>query len=350
MTTIAPNDSNLAYSPANWLVQGSSAETINTGAYINALITGAPTSLTATFDLSGVSTPYPDLAITVDDGPTVRVPVAASVTVPLPTTNQYRKHTVSIVVVATSTTVSRWNRAVSVRFTGFSSPSTIGTERFRQAQDWVLCLGDSISEGFRALGLTDDVKGDDARFGWAHPLRALLGLEVGLVGFAGVGLTKGGNGGVPAVQDSWTQLWSGQPRTFSSTPAAIVINIGTNDQSADAGTVQSLMTSWLQAILASFSAAPIVVLRPFGGYQAAALTAACTAVADDRVTYVDTANWWSAADSMDGTHPYGYCNTSNLSPRIAAAVSSVLAGGGASPPVESNAFIMTSSGLVPLSA
>jgi lysophospholipase L1-like esterase len=350
VSTIAPNNSGILYSPYGWDVSSTRAVTIQGGAYLRALIVGDPNDLVATFDTTGLLGVVPELLVRVDELPPVRVAIAPTITINTGSLqNNWGKHTVEILVAGTDNSVDRWNGGTAVRFTGFTSASNISLGTIRRRTRTVMAIGDSISEGFRVLraGSGGDPSRNDSRLGWAYPLGDLLGAEVGVIGFAGVGISKPtGDGGVPKFGSSWKFLRNGVPRSFATTPDVVVINAGQNDSSYADATVQADMTAWLNDILATLPSVRVYVVRPWSGMKAAPIAAACAAVtAPSRVTYVDTAGWWNTADSPDGTHPYGYIHTADLSPRLADIVGNSLA---IAPIGETGVWVKTSSGKKPL--
>jgi lysophospholipase L1-like esterase len=328
--TINPNDTGILYSPYNWVVASGLAESINAGAYLKTIITGSPAAISLSFDMTNVSSPVPQIAYRVDHGPWTVAAVASSVSLTMPSGNAWTKHLIEVVVKSTTETVNRWNstRNASVKLTGIVTDSITATAVKPTVRALrVLVFGDSITEGVRTLNSTasNDTDRNDAQQGWAWQLAESLGAEVGVVGFGGTGISTSGSGNVPALSTSYALMWSGTSRSFSTSPDLVVLNIGTNDGSTNTTTA---MTGLLDALL-SATTARIVVLRPFGGTaQAAYLQAAVAACTDPkRVTYVDTAGWWSSTDSSDGTHPYGYANVETLAPLVASAARTALARG-----------------------
>jgi lysophospholipase L1-like esterase len=323
--TIAPTDANIVYSPYTWNVVSGSAQTICGGAYLRVALAGSATSIIANFDTSASSAGTMTMAIRVDNEPVVTASVAATITITIPT-NNWPEHTVEIIATRIQGG-NKWNSppTTSIKFTGFTvTPDTVTTAITRRAPYSILCYGDSICEGYQTY--TTGV--NESRLGWAYPLRALLGAEVGVVGFNAQGLTHTGEGNVPVMTSTYNFLWSGVSRSFTSPaqPDLVLINMGVNDVVTNTTTAA---TTVLNGILAATTTSQIVVIQQWKNtsqkafWQAA--IAACTA--PNRVTYLDTAGWLSTADTSDTLHPYGYINLTDLSPRIASAVGPLLTGG-----------------------
>lgn len=320
-TTIAPNDANIIYSPYNWDVTSTRAKTINPGAYfrMGLIATG---SFTLNFDMTAVSSPNPILKYRIDGDGWVTATLAATVSISLPTSNAWGNHTLEVVVAATSEFVTRWTpQNAHVSFTGISG-SVSATFPLQQRAYNVLVFGDSITEGYKSAKNVTTPDGSDATVVWSYLLGTNLGAEVGVVGFGGQGWSAGGTGGVPAFTSAYANLWSGQARVWTPTPDAIVVNMGENG-----GAVQATVQSWITTLLGVIpSTTKVLIMRPFSGSGAAALSAAVTALANSRVTYVDTTGWWSSADSGDGQHPWGYASVAKLAPLLASAVRGVVTG------------------------
>lgn len=334
MTTIAPNAAGIYYDPESWKVEATKATTIQSGAELRVLVTGNPgDDLTATFDLTGLVAPYPHVAIQIDNEPAVRRELAASLPIPKPSSNQWTKHLVTITVAAMSPDVNRWNRQSAVVFTGIDSAATTIAAGTVYAPNLVgLFDGDSLFEGFWDLG-TSAVHGNaptrtDNRQGLAYQLARLLGVRPIQVTYAGVGLTKGGNGSIPKFLSNWKYLWSGEPRTFATMPDFVVTMPGTNDGPATDATVTAETTAWANDMLSTLTnGALLIFVRPWYGTKAAAIQAGLAAASDQsRIRWVDTTGWVVQADSSDNLHPYGYQNIASLAPRLANAIRPLLSG------------------------
>lgn len=332
---VAPNDAAIAYSPYNWNIQSTAATTANAGAYLRVLFTGGTCALA--FDVTAMASPATQIWWRIDNGPWTQATLAASIacTVPAATAGNadVPYHLLEVVVKAMTETQNRWNAGTSTRlvFTGIGLAAGAAVLAPLTAPLRVLAYGDSITEGVRTLGETaaSDTDRNDAAMGWAYRLGALLGAEVGVVGFGAQGLSVAGSGNVPVLGSSWNAQYAGASRGFSAVPDLVVINIGTNDGATN--TVVA-MTALLNNLISTCPARPIAVLRPFNGAQAANLQAAIAACSNPAACrWVDTTGFFNTAFGADALnlHPSGPNNTARVAPLIAAALRPFLAGGGA---------------------
>jgi hypothetical protein len=335
---ISPTDANLVYSPYTWKVAAGVASTVSSGAYVRAYLTGSPTALTARFDMTGM-TGTQRMSVYVDSRFVSDVNVAASVSIPV-NPQGWPKHVVELVFHHIDGP-SLWTSPL--KFLGFTAePNTVVTAPARTAPYRLLELGDSILKGYLVGGTSST----DTRVGWGYPLRSLLGTEVGIAAFSGQGWNNPGDG-VPAASTTYDKVYDGVARTFtpSTEPHLVVINLGQNDNPS----VTTTATAVLNGLLGATTATKIAVVQPWSstthraGLEAA--IAACSA--PSRVTYVDTTGWLLNGDTVDGTHPQGYINLGDLSPRLARALLPLLSGS-TSTPVAPKRFINRGGSLVPI--
>ena len=318
---IAPNDPAILYSPYTWDVAAGRAKTINAGAYFRLIIKDAPSSVTLTFDMTGVAAPVPKVTYEVDGLALRTVDLAATITIPLPPETTWAQHLLTVTVEATSETVDRWNTQKSaVKLTGIDTAGTASVPAVRPRK--ALVLGDSITEGVRTLNATAsvDTARNSSRNAWSHQLGTLLDAEIGVVGFGSTGFSRGGAGNAPAISGFWNKHWMDGPTrgVESAPPDYIVINMGTND--LDATDITALYISLLNAMLAATSGTHVFCMVPFEGSHSAEIRAATRGCSNpERCTFIDTAGWWSSADASDGLHPYGYVSP-GLSRRVASKV------------------------------
>lgn len=325
MSTINANDSNIKYSPYNWNVDSNGSKTICAGAYLFIEFSGTITTLSASFNTSNLSSPFPKVAFKIDGGIWQDYVVTSTINLTIPTNNTWNKHTVEMVVISTSELVNRWNSPcnTAIIFTGITSDTSISSIPTKNKTLYGLAFGDSITEGVRTLNktATNDTDRNDSRLAWAYPLSNILGSELGVVGFGGTGIVSGGSGSVPRFCDNIPYLYSGQIRNFSTPqyPDFIVGNIGTNDGGASDSDVFTYSLLLINYLLTNTPSSTKIFIyagwlqTKFNQIKQACLT--CNNPA--RVTFIDTSGWWSTSDSSDSLHPYGYVNISNLSYKIA---------------------------------
>ncbi len=330
-TFVAPDDPAIVYSPLTWAVSHAGAETINSGSYFRALFSGR--SAVLLFNISTMVSPPSQIWWRVDNGPATQADVAAAVPLNIPPITSGNAdtpyHALEVTVKSTTERANRWLRpgnSTGVVFCGLVLDAGAAALASLPAPRSIIVYGDSITEGVRTLGEASpyDTDDNDAAMGWAYRLGGLLGAEVGVIGFGATGLSRGGSGNVPPTGASFGWYFAGSPRGFTPAPDLIVLNIGTNDGGTD---TVAAGTALLNALLAACPAAPIGVLRPFNGAQAANLLAAiagCAAPA--RVHYVDTTGFFDVsvgADSMK-LHPSGANDVGRIAPQVAAALRPLL--------------------------
>lgn len=176
-----------------------------------------------------------------------------------------------------------------------------------------------------------DTDHNDASVVYSFAQGALLGAEVGVVGFGATGLSRGGSGGVPALGESWDMMWAGVPRSFSPRPDLVVFNEGTNDGAND---ITAAFAAVLDDVLAACPGTPIAVLLPFNGAQRAHLVAAIAACANPaRVHFIDTAGFYNTSFG-GGLHPTGPNDVARVAPQIAAQLRPLIAPPPAPAPLE----------------
>ena len=134
-------------------------------------------------------------------------------------------------------------------------------------------------------------------------------------GFGYQGWVHNGNGNVPDLYYSLTNLWAGQTRSFATKPDHVIINMGTNDVSGNGITLtQSNVTTALTELRGLIGTAPVTVLIPFGGYNSSTLTNAVASLNDANTSTADFSALGTylisgtLALSADGLHPNQYAD------------------------------------------
>lgn len=331
MSVIAPHDSSIVYSPYNWDVTAERARTITPGAYLRMTIDGSPTTLAATFNVANNAPSTVRVAFRVDGTDWTEHDLAATIPLTLPPANTWPTRVVEMVFIAQSLTVERWAfpGQSALEFTGITADTTVRLRTTRRRRFNGLAIGDSITQGVRnkTNTLYPGYLNDDSRMGWAYPLGDLLGCEIGVVGYAGVGISRSGSGSVPKFSDSVPYLWEGKPRKYLDPvePDFIAAHLGTNDATSTDAAVTADTAALLNGLLAATSKTPIIVFPGWMQRKAVAIRAGIAACSNpSRVSYVDTTGWWNPADAPDGLHPYGYVHLTDLAPRAAAAIAEVM--------------------------
>jgi lysophospholipase L1-like esterase len=329
-TAIAANNPAILYSPYNWIA-GASATTICAGAYFRTLFTG--NSCVLNVNTANLSAPYSEIWARIDGyGPWTAYSVAATVTLAMPSdTTASAWHLLEVMVKSTSETINRWNAPsnTAVIFTGLTIDAGASVYLPRSYPLNVFVLGDSITEGVRTINSTaaNDTDRNDNKSCWSFQQRELLGAEIGICGFGATGLTKGGSGNMPAATVYWNQQLPGVPRVFTPAPDLIIINHGTNDQSATPAAVTAALIQVLSGMLAATpQKTQIAVLEPFGGFQAAALQAAVSDVGSTRVQFVNTTGALNTAFGIDptGLHPTGPNDLALVGPLVGQLLTPIL--------------------------
>ncbi len=320
----APNNAAMLYSPYNWNIGGGAAITVNAGAYFRTLF-GSSTTCVLNFDVTGMVSPTSEIWSRIDNGAWVQAAVNTPVSLHIPAITLSNAdvpyHLLEVVVKSTTETQNRWNAGNSTRvlFKGLTLDAGATLLAPLAAPKRLLIYGDSITEGVRTLGevATNDTDRNDAMMGWAYRLGALLGAEVGVVGFGASGLSVTGSGNVPVLGSSYSLLYAGASRSFSPAPDMVVFNEGTND---GGNNIVAAMTAVLNAVIAACPAAVIAVLRPFNGNQASNLQAAIAACSNPAAChYVDTTGFFNTAYGADtaNLHPSGPNDLGLIAPQIA---------------------------------
>jgi lysophospholipase L1-like esterase len=289
-----------------WGRLGPAVATVNSGSRVVLRFTGR--RLAATFDQSGVTHP-PQIYVRIDGrAPTLytvdrdRIDLTAR---PLP---PGRVHTLELIVKDVDERADRWTPPLrsGLLLTGFRlgpgartlPPPATGGRR-------VEFLGDSITQGVRALGPEIGVTGSDATRDYAWLTGTALRADFRQVGFGAQGILRPGGGQVPAAPEALRLTFAGSPIDPSFVPAAVVVNQGTNDalNGVDPAAFQAAYVDYLRRIRDTWPSAWIFAMRPLGGYLAGEIAAAVAAADDGRIVYVDTTGWLAATDYQDGLHP-----------------------------------------------
>ena len=321
--------SSLYFSPYNWASPSDGTKTsINAGAYFKTSFSGNQCSLS--FDVDQITTPLSEVSVSVDGMPAQisnvsgEIPCAPSALVNIPV------HSLRVSVKSTTETATRWstNPATRVALVSLHIAPSASFYAPKIYPRTLLFYGDSITEGVRTLGEAQSLDTDrnDNAVEWSAQTAQRLNTEYGIVGFGATGLTVSGSGSVPALTTSWNMIYPGQERSFSTCPDAMIENEGTNDNSQTATAVQAAETTFLQAFSTMCPASKTIVMRPFGGYQWAALQASVASMGSRNISLLDTTGFMNAAMGIDnlGLHPTANNAVNFLAPQVAAAIERIM--------------------------
>nr|WP_231126789.1 GDSL-type esterase/lipase family protein [Motilibacter aurantiacus] len=258
-------------------------------------------------DQSGITLP-PQVYAAIDGAPPVLVSANSNRIDLTPAALPAGAHELVLAVKDVDEGGNRWNPPLrsALRVTGFEiDPGATSTPSPAPTGPRIEFLGDSITQGVRALNTQPGVTGSDATKGFAWLTGNAFGGNFRQVGFGAQGLTRPGNGNVPVVSASLTSNYRGSPIDPTYVPDAVVINQGANDALANTNptTFRTAYEAYLRQVRALWPNAWIFAMRPFGGHMAASVAAAVPAVGDPRIVYVDTTGWVPRLQTTDDLHP-----------------------------------------------
>ncbi|WP_328995364.1 SGNH/GDSL hydrolase family protein [Kribbella sp. NBC_01245] len=276
--------------------------TVNSGSRVVFGFTGR--TLTGRFDVSTISHPG-QIWISVDGArPTMRTVNADRIRL-APRRLHDGPHTVEITVKDVDIDGRRWKTPLhsGIIVTGFELDRGARIVDGPPASDVrMLFLGDSITQGSRALNLARGPHGADGRMSFAALTARAFGADADQIGFGGQGVLRPvAPGGVPPADETFGWNFHGSPAERD--PHVIVVNQGTNDSAFPAEAFRTAYSAYLGQIRAAHPNAWIFAMRPFGGYHATEVEAIVKALNDAKTTYVDTTDWLEPTDFEDGVHP-----------------------------------------------
>lgn len=216
-------------------------------------------------------------------------------------------HTLRLAVKDVDERGARWTPpfASALRLVGFElAPAGRALPTPRPSGPRIEFLGDSITQGVRALGPEVGVAGSDATKGYDWLTGEAFGGNFRQTGFGAQGITVTGGGGVPIAASTLGWNFEGSRVGRSWVPQAVVVNQGTNDVLNDKlDGFQDAYRDYLQSIHRRWPDAWIFALRPFGGHAEGQIRAAVRELDSPRIRYVDTTGWVPHLRNTDGLHP-----------------------------------------------
>ncbi|MEV6273456.1 GDSL-type esterase/lipase family protein [Kribbella sp. NPDC051936] len=292
---VAPSDPRIVLE-GQWGHQPGVAITVNSGSRISFSYAGERVQLL--FDTDGL-TVAPHLWITVDDAePRLHVIVEPVVEVEAPD----GRHRVEVVVKDVNEHVNRWNPPFecAVVFAGLvlDVKSRLRLSG-RPGGPRLEFYGDSITQGVRSLSEHPESEGADGTTSYAYLTARAFGATAYQVGFGSQGISKPGNGEVPAGIDSFGWNFAGSPAERVEPSDVIVVNLGVNDPTLET----EEYADYVRRVRAAYPSATIVALTPFSGKHAETIQAAVKTVDDPDLVCVDSTGWITEDDCTDLVHP-----------------------------------------------
>lgn len=246
----------------------------------------------------------PAIAWSVDGSPFRRAvclpdpPVVGEHRVPVEILADPKPHVIRLVVSGIRETDPLWMEGAGLHFGGLVVDAGGMVEPAPTPDRYVLFLGDSITAGINALGRGSVPAVNAAEAAYPRVASDRLGLACYPVAFGAIGITRGGNGGVPLASEVLDYHMHACAVGETPAPAAVVINLGTNDRSADSRSFADGYRAYLRIVRGRYPFVPVLCMRPFVGCFAEEIAAAAEEAGG---IYVDTTDW--DVSTSDGVHP-----------------------------------------------
>ncbi|MGW7685575.1 GDSL-type esterase/lipase family protein [Kribbella sp. NPDC054772] len=292
---VAPSDPRIVLE-GQWGHQPGVAITVNSGSRISFSYAGERLQLL--FDTDGL-TVAPHLWITVDDGEP-ELHVIEEPVVELSAADG--RHHVTVVVKDVNEHANRWTPpfGCAVVFAGLVLDTrSVLRLSGRPSGPRLEFYGDSITQGVRSLSTHPESEGADGTTSYAYLTARAFGATSYQVGFGSQGISKPGNGEVPAGVDSFGWNFAGSPAERVEASDVVVINLGVNDPTLDI----EEYADYVRRVRAAYPGTTIVSLTPFNGKHAETIHAAVKSLDDPNLVCIDSTGWISEDDCTDLVHP-----------------------------------------------
>ena len=250
------------------------------------------------FDISDLVPAFPHVYLQIDGGPLIESALSARLTV---RTADAGPHILRIIFKSAVEYQNRWQFPLQAKlaFEGFEAdaPAALPPDRRRT----VSFIGDSITEGILIFPEQtpagdkhlDRVYMDDVTKTYAWLTAEHFGLRPTFFAYGAVGMSKGGNGGVPKAIEAYPFYADGVPFPGED-PDLILLNLGANDRKKEAELFIPAYREFLEMIARRCPRSEIVVLSPFCGAHAGPLKEAVEAFSEEHarpVGFIDSTGW-----------------------------------------------------------
>lgn len=301
-TFVAPNDWHLRFE-GRWSQTTRAATTVNSGSRMFLRFTGE--RVQGLFDTSTITNP-PRIYVRIDGGPAADYFVDRPIIDFTPRALGSGPHLLELDVRDVDERANRWTPPLNsgVILTGLEigrGGSLLPPPRLPSRT--MEFLGDSITQGVRAVGPQIGPTGADATKDYAWLVGKAFHTDFAQVGFGAQGIVVPGGGGVPPAPAAFPYDFAGAPIDRSFVPDVVVVNQGTNDGSVASTTFEPAYLRYLREIRARWPHALIFAMRPFDGAHAGDIRRAVRRMRDRCVSFVDTTGWLRPDELTDGLHP-----------------------------------------------
>lgn len=256
-----------------WGFQDQKAINVTPGAYFEFAFKGCLAKLR--FDISNCINPFPRLYISVDDSAMIETPVDTFIRI---TTCENTNHVVKVIFKSAVEVQERWAYppVAAVMFCGYDAE--IAGELPCDNRKTMEFIGDSITEGIlidELIKVFDEyfsnaIYSNDATGTYAFKLAKLLNVRPYIMGFGCLGITRGGNGNVPKIIESYPYNFKNSPVTYDS-PDYILINHGANDRNNSEENYINGYAAFLPMVRALHKNSKIIVVSAYCNAHAVAL-------------------------------------------------------------------------------
>lgn len=250
-----------------WGITRDRAVTTTPGAYFEFAFRGNWATLQ--FDTTWQNSPMPHLWISVDDGAMVETQLDRYLRIDALDEGD---HVGRVIFKSANEMAHRWYTPLggSVEFLGYKARQAASLPPDTRKR--IEFVGDSITEGV----LIDAEPGaggarwffrpyeDDSAASYAWLTARALHMQPLIMGYGGLGVTKGGSGSVPPAYEAYPYCFNGMKIPYSN-PDYIVVNHGANDRFAEAETYCEGYKKLLDVIALHNPNSHIVILTPFCG-------------------------------------------------------------------------------------
>ena len=290
---IKPNDTLIRYT-GRWYVDENEAWSSANGNYLEFCFRGDTAVIH--YNIGNCVHPFPHVAVRVDGGAYVETVIDRFLRISADEGN----HIVQIVLKSSLELQNRWILPLEAKvgILGIEAESFLHLpEDIRPTIEFI---GDSITEGtmvdtqYKYRGdKTDLVYMNDSLAGYAWLTAKELDMRPVIMGYGCLGITKGGAGGIPPVEQAYPFYAEGLPKT-SANADVIVINHGTNDMKAEREVYKEAYLSFLGSVRDRNKSSRIFCIAQFNGFyteEVREVVASHNERRGDRVVFVDTTGW-----------------------------------------------------------